>query len=270
MRQGIIALAFAVVATACGGGSADLDPPGDRVPERSGDALRAALDDAGIAIIEDPASAPPPTRMQLWSYQVENMEREYERGGGYLGAELDELMGSPGGMPFSYLLAGWVTSGVSDASDDALALMGDAEWGNAPGILFPTGVVTLFVADALDASGANEARGAPLVQLASYGGDSVCETVAGWVKSALDFIFDGLKVESPGDGFLGWLGTVWNTALDLARVAVENLIETLTAPVVDLITSALAVVGTLTMITSLLTPWGLEVVPSQRTTRVAI
>jgi hypothetical protein len=234
--------------------------------------LDALFEDAGVTIVDDLASAPPMTGLQVWSWQIENMEREIDRGGGYFGAELDDLAGAPAGVPFSYLLAGWITSGVSETSDDVLALMGDRDWENAPGVVFPKAALMLFVADAMAAAATDGPQAAATGQLAALAqeGDSVCETVAGWVEDALDFIFNGLKIDTESDGVVGFFITVWNTTVDLARSAVEGLIDTITAPVVNLLTDALAVIGTLSMISSLLTPWGAELTPSRATTRVAI
>ena len=79
-----------------------------------------------------------------------------------------------------------------------------------------------------------------------------------------------MKVDADTDSFLGWLGTVWNAAVDLARAAISGLVEVLTAPIVALITDALAVIGTLSMIASLLRPWKLEVAAGNAQTRFAV
>ena len=267
-QAGLIVMAFLLLAAACNSDSAGPDAAATSTID-----LREVLIDAGVTIVDDLTGAEV-DGLQLWSWQLDNMERELSRGGGFLGGEIDDIAGSPGGMPFSYLLAGWIGSGVSETSAAAAQLMSERDWEQAPTIAFPSAVLMMFVADAVKAAGGDVSpQASASAQLAAFAQDnesSVCETVASWVKRVLDFMFEGLKVDTDGEGFLGWLGTVWNSALDYARGAVESLIELVTAPVVARITEALAVVGVLTMISSLLTPWGLEVRPSQATTRVAV
>ena len=254
---------FVLLASACGGD--------DPAPIGSGSSagLRDALDAAGIRIIDDPVDST--GGLELWSYQVDNMEREIDDGSGYLGQQLDDLVGAPGGMPFSYLVAGWLDSTPTPAAEEALELIGEQPWEQAPAIVFPTAVLMLFVADGVQATGAVDGTAMATGQLASFAQSGVCSTLAGWVNSALDFIFDSLKVEIEGDGgFFDWLGIIWNAAVDLVQGIVEGLIEVLTAPIVDLIATGLGIIGTLSMVASLLQPWNLDLEPSNPVTRFAL
>jgi hypothetical protein len=201
---------------------------------------------------------------------VENLVREIDDGGGYLGTQLDDLVGSPGGLPFSYLLAGWLSSAPTPAAEAAAGLMGHQPWEQAPSLVYPTAVLTLFVADAVQAGGGGAGTETGSLRLVSLAQTGLCSTLADYVSGALDFIFESLKVNADTDSFLGWLGTIWNAALDLARWAVEGLIELLTAPIITAITDALAIVGALNMVASLLKPWSLEVTPSNTETRFAV
>lgn len=271
-RASFVALAFAVVAAACNSSPTEVDPTkppgatsGPTTATTGDDAeVRVALEDAGVTIIDDPATAPPMTSLQLWDWQVENMQLELEAGGGYLGTQLDDLTGAIGGMPFSYLLAGWMDSAVTPTAAAAGEMMGGQPLDEASSLGYPTAVLVLFVADALQAAVDDQPVALPTGMFASVAQSGVCSTLAGWVNRALDFVFNALKVDVDGSGFFSWLGVVWNAAVDLARDAVVGVIETLTAPVVSLIQDALAVVGTLSMAGSLLSRWFIDVEPSNR------
>lgn len=290
-RLSIVAVALAVVATACSAGgkadgltgfesrgpdqSATFADPGevfmvaDAPLVGSSGGLRAALGTAGIRVIADPAESSG-RGLELWSYQVDNMERGIDDGSGYLGVQLDELVGSPGGMPFSYLLAGWLVSAPTPTAEQARSLIGDQPWEQAPSIVFPTAVIVLFVADAVNAADSVDATAMVNAQLVALAQAGVCSTLAGWVNGVLDFIFESLKVDTDDGGFLGWLGVIWNAALDLVQGVIEGLIGLLTAPVVAAITSALAIVGTLSMVASILQPWNLDLEPSNPTSSFAV
>ena len=266
----VVTVAFIVVVSTCGGsGETSDDGPINVGNPGSSEGLFAAFEAIGIDIIDGP-EAGSGDRLELWSYQVENLEREVDAGGGYFGRQLDAIAGAPGGMPFSFLIAGWLSSAPTPAAEAAVDLMGEQDWSRAPALVFPTAVLVLFVSDAIDAGADGESSAMVMGQLASLAQGGICSTLAGWVNSALDFIFDALKINTDDEGFLGWLATVWNAAVDLARAVVVGLIELLTAPIVNAIADALAVVGTLNMVASLLQPWSLEVTPSSAQTRFSV
>lgn len=287
-RTAIAAITFIVAASACSGSGrgergkgSDL-PPGLEAAaddstrttatppaQGSSEGLRSALETAGVRVIADPGESTG-GGLELWSYQVDNMEREIDDGAGFLGAQLDDLVGAPGGMPFSYLVAGWLDSAPTPAAEEAVGLTGDQPWAQASTLTFPTAVLVLFVADAVKSADSFEAGRLPSAQLASLAQGGICSTLAGWVNRALDFIFESLKVNTDDGGFLGWLGTIWNAALDLARGLIEGLIELLTAPIVEAIASALSVIGTLSMVASIMQPWSLKLEPSNGVTRFAV
>jgi hypothetical protein len=235
----------------------------------SSDGLDQALATAGIRVVDDPSQSR--GGLELWSYQVENMAREIDDGAGYLGQQLDDLVGDlPGGLPFSYLLAGWLSSAPTPVAQQARALIGDQPWEQAPSIVFPNAVLALFAADAVQAADSVDPSAMPTAQLASVAQGGICSGLANWVNEVLDFIFESLKVEIDDDGFFGWLGSIWNAAVDLARGVIEGLIELVTAPIVAAISSALSVAWTLSMIASLLQPWNLELRPTNTLTRFAV
>ena len=265
-----VLVAVAVLASACSGSDEPSAAPVSQSVGGSSEGLPDALGSAGFEVVDEPGAPGSGEGLELWSFQVENLVREVDEGGGYLGVQLDELVGSPGGLPFSYLLAGWVSSAPTPTAEAAAELMGDQHWEQAPSLVYPTAVLVLFVADAVEAGGVPAAPESGVGRLVSLAQEGVCSTLANWVSQALDFIFESLKVNADTDSFLGWLGTIWNAAVDLARWAVEGLIELLTAPVVAAITDALAIVGTLSMIGSFLKPWSIDVTPSNPQTRFAV
>ncbi len=85
-----------------------------------------------------------------------------------------------------------------------------------------------------------------------------CSAVANFVGSVLTEIFEAFKIDPAtvaayvsgtfGDGAIGgalgavggWLAGFWNSVVDLARAAVEDVLATLTKPVVEAIKLATA------------------------------
>ena len=249
------------------------DEPDPGSTEASTEAVdfRDALVAAGVTVVEEPLSAGSPTGLQLSTFQVENMERQIEEGGGYTGWELDELAGSPGGVPFSYVVAGWLVATPTPTAAAAAAITGDQDWEQAPRVIFPTGVLTLFVADALQASGAGEVRQAvPRAAPIAFQEQSVCERFSSWVSGVIDAVFDGLTIDTSGGGFTAWLGSFWNSAVDLVRGVVATAVETVIDVLVGPLRTALAITGTLKMVASLLQPWSLDLVASNASTRLAV
>jgi hypothetical protein len=259
---------------ACGGGDGGRAGEGDVDVGRPPADLAEILSSAGVSVVDAPGALPVGTTadempLQLLTWQVGNLEREHTSGGGYLGSELDGLVGDVGGLPISLLLAAWIVDAPTEAARMAGSLVGDQTWADARVVVFPSAVLALFVADLAALSeelgwpaGSAEPQGfrrlGP-VPAATPGG--VCSTLAGWVNDVIGSLFDVLTVDLDDDVF-GWLGDVWNTAVGLAEAVVTGVITALTAPVVATLTKAVAVIGTLTMLASLLQPWSLVVVPS--------
>ena len=242
-------------------------------------AVDAALAVAWIEVVDiergGTATSTGRSVINLWTWQVDSMAHEVASGTGYLGSQLDSIVGSPGGVPFSYLVAAWLVNGATPIARSAADLMGDQAWENAPFLTYPSVVLTLFVADAehaLTADTGGEAAGigasglrASLAQ--SSGG--VCSTVVNFVNDVLTALFDLFKVDA-GDGFLGFLGDIWNTAVDLVQGVITGLVDAITKPVVDAIQAAFFIVGTIAMLASVLSPWQLDVTSSAPNTRFAV
>jgi hypothetical protein len=246
--------------------------------ERAPVALDGLFVDAGISVVESPAV--PAGRdpravapLELWSWQVDNLEREHVAGGGYLGAELDELVDlgpAAAGLPFSYLVAAWLADPPTPTAERALGLIGQQSWSQASTVVFPTAVLALFVTDvaALSVelgwpstdgpvgfrSGLERAHASPLT--------GICSTLSGWVNAVLDTLFDALTIELDDGSAFGWLADIWNIAVELAGAVITGLVDVLTAPIVGAIADGVAIVGTLAMLASMLQPWTLTMVPS--------
>ncbi len=162
-RVVLLVVVLALVATSCGGDDGQPATTGAAV-DRSPGALEVALTTAGIGIVDEPEGGGSPAGLKLSEFQVANMARELDRGQGYLGAELDRLGGSPGGVPFSFLIAGWLSASPTRTAQAAASLMGEQQWEQASAIVYPTAVLMLFASDAVASasseSGEDEAASA--------------------------------------------------------------------------------------------------------------
>ena len=291
----LLVVLLALLATACSSDDDGGTVTSGSATERPPAALDDALDVAGIAVIAaDDASSP--DRVQLTEFQVATMARELERGAGYLGVELDRLGGSPGGLPFSFLIAGWLSSPPTRTARAAASLMGEQQWEQAPAIVYPSAVLLLFAADAMasvTSEGGDEealsgvsvlvvepARTAPSISGSSAVRPAiaqvdepvtgVCSTLAGWFNDVLDFMFKTLKVATDDGGFLGFLGSIWNAAVDLLQAFVGGVVDALIAPIVAVVAEVIGVIGTLSMVSSLLVPWSLDVLEDEPRSRFAV
>jgi hypothetical protein len=267
----IVTAALAIGACAGSGGGQEGDVEVGRPPADLTEIFIAT----GVAVVDGPGGRPvspsaDEVPFQLWTWQVDNLEREHASGSGYLGSELDGLVGDVGGLPISLLLAAWVLDAPTEAARMAGSLVGEQTWADARAVVFPSAVLALFVADLaalsdelgwpagpVEPQGFRRLGGAPMATP-----DGVCSTLAGWVNDVIGTLFDALTVDVDDGDIFGWLGDVWNTAVDLAEAIVTGVVTALTAPLVATITEAVAVIGTLTMLASLLQPWSLAVVPS--------
>jgi hypothetical protein len=278
-----VLLAVALVASGCSGsGDDDAEPRGTRdraeqagVTDGSGlseDDLITALADAGIGSYEAPGTTEPIARvtdagpMKLLRDQVAVMALQTREGTGTVGARLDGLVGQApdGGAPFSLVIAAYVQAGDTEGADLARRIMGEQPWAQAESLVFPDVVLALFADDAARAAlaerptGLRSPVGAPVVEAApQLVGEvtGICSALHSWIDSIIKTVVDALKVDTSGGGITGFLGDIWNAVVDLAVEAAGKLVKTLTAPVVDFIKKALAVVGTLSLVASILKPW---------------
>ena len=232
--------------------------------ESRGDVGRA-LEVAGAEIRDwprEPLSTA--SGLEFTSFQVSSMDRQFAAGHGIVGSSLDDLVGAPGGLPISFLIAAWLATEPSPVASQAAALMGDQPWEQAPSLVFPTTVLALFAIDATNASNGATAQGfaarpvsdSPLIPGMRGAPEGVCSELSGWFGGVLDYLFESLKADT--DGLFGFLAEIWNAAIDLARATVGGVIEVLTAPLVAIVAEVIGVIGTLSMVASLLVPWSAE------------
>lgn len=289
--------------------TADGDVPGDpdatvrRLTAASftDDTVTAAIEGlarSGVGTYAGPADLEPllapvgeASPMVLLEDQVRAMALEAWAGGGLLGADLDALMEVDEDLvPPSFLLAGYVAAVETDGARLARSLMGDQDWAEAPSIVFPQLVLTLFVADiarerSAQADGQTAVAGtraavgrrdrAPAVGRAGAAGTtastglaqvvagprtaqaSICGDVAGFVDRALVRVFEALRLDVPSDPVGSVLVTIWNFAVSVTGAAVRAIVGEFQERVVGLIAQAAATAAFVTTIVSVLRPWTL-------------
>jgi hypothetical protein len=216
------------------------------------DGVVAVLHTAGVGVYADgSAGGAEPLRFLHW--QVVNLATEAANGGGIRGATLDSLTGRVDGVPpVSYLIAAWVSSYPSPAAAYARALLGTQDWHHAPEIAYPKLVVTLFTADAL-AAGPHGYVARPAVFAARA--DGPCTAVANFIQQAIADVAAALKVDTSGGGILGFLGGIWNVAVDLAAGVVRGLLKAVQGLLLQPLVEAFALLATIDQVTSYLVQW---------------
>jgi hypothetical protein len=184
----------------------------------------ATLAAAGVATLANETAATPEvavkgaTVLSLTHWQVSNLAAEAAGHGGLTGAALDSVFPMPARSPdFADILGGWALTRGDPDEIAADGLLGNQGWKHPEGVVFPTEVLTLFVADALQhttgAKGQTEptgstsaaASGAAMVQVPATRGSAVtaqnvslatapCSTVSNFVDGVLDRVFGLLKI----------------------------------------------------------------------------
>jgi hypothetical protein len=258
--------------------------------------LQRVLAADGIATVTDATTTRPivpvtgPVRMRFTAAQVAAMSVQARDGGGIAGSALDAASPTGSGDPsLSDLLAAWASHPTTPASREVLAIMGGADWRRADQVLFPTIALPLFTADVIAAlppstasSGGTGAAptttqsaahrvgpGAPEVQpaiLTAGTFSSPCSVASDFVQGVLDRVVSALQLTAPtgsgvGAAVGGFLVTVWNGALTLARGAAAAVISVLTAPVLNAIRTVAASAAVVAMIAGNLNPWSVKVTP---------
>ena len=162
----IKAFVIAAIMVGCAGA-----PPAPTTPPAAfdpSDVTRAidVLASAGVAVRIDPSDAPlvAPTgqsRVNLLRFQVRNLALEAHGGGGSRGSEMDEFAIANGGLPISFLIAGWARTAGTPAATAASVMLGGSETVDPSALRIPGMVTALFLADMLQGPAADAAR--PLV-----------------------------------------------------------------------------------------------------------
>ncbi len=211
--------------------------------------------------------------IRITPWQLQNMATEAANGGGVSGAELDAASPPPDGVPpIGYLISAWALTFDSDGARFAHALLGDQDFHHPETILFPGVVTTLFLADATADYDATQVPidGAlgPAISTAAYRqplAAGPCSTVANFIQRAIATVANALKVNTSKGGVLGFLGRIWNAAVDLAAGLLKGLIEVVTRPVVQVLVNIFGAVETIRQLSSYLAPWRATVTPKPET-----
>jgi hypothetical protein len=240
-----------------------------------GDAAQGVVNDvlarAGVGLHEDNAEVTTGQPVRVTRWQARNLAVDAANGGGVPGDALNALAPVPqGAPPVPYLVAAWVTSYDSPSARFARELMGEQDWKHADTVLFPNLVITLFLADALKDVKAPAEPKAQSMALAGMAAAGVCSFAAGFIQHAIVDVAQALKVNTGGGGFFGFLGKIWNVAVDLAAGAVQGLLKTFAKPVVDLIADGFGVVATILQLSSLLTNWRADLKPEPSHNRFGV
>lgn len=274
-------LVLALAAAACSSdGSGSSESVAASGAGRSGTVIDA-LEAAGIPVLAQPSGGDGSRQVRLWEWQVDTMTRQYEAGNGWVGAELDDAVGSIAGAPISYFVAAWVSTFDTANAAAARDLMGEQDWRNAPSIVFPSIVLTLFVDDAVSASvpsddenaggvvdGTTVALAAARTAIVQESG-GLCSAVMDFVHDGLQMVFDALQIDSDVP-ILSFFTDLLDAVIDLVGDLLTELVEVLTAPVAAAISAALGVIHLVTMIADIIQPWSVDVEPSEFVTAFSI
>jgi hypothetical protein len=267
---------------------------------------------AGVATVASETATTPEvavkgtTVLTLTHWQVSNLAAEAAGHGGLTGADLDSVFPMPPRSPdLADILGGWALTKGDPDEIAAAGLLGDQGWTHPDGVVFPTEVLTLFVADALQhttgpigstsASPTGDATWqAPAAAGSGAAAEDVslakapCSMVANFVDGVLDRVFGLLKITAAevaqyisgalGGGVLGSIvggllswGLSWfNRAVDLAEQAVKDLLRSLTQSLLNALAVVIGGIAVIDMIRSYLKEWTAQVTPSPTTNSFSV
>ncbi len=236
------------------------------------------LESAGIAIAEEwDESAHEVVRVTPW--QAQNMAAEAANEGGVSGAELAAISPAPeGAPPIGYLISAWALDYDSDGARFAHALLGEQDFHHPEAILFPSLVMTLFLADATadyDAAEYQASAALGVVTVMSLAvpearAAGVCSAVGTFIQRAIATVVNALKVDTSGGGFFGFLGRIWNKAVDLATGFVIGLIQAVTRPIVQIMVTIFGAIETIRQLSTFLVAWRSTLEPKPETNKFGI
>jgi hypothetical protein len=243
------------------------------------DAATELLARSGIGTYASPADAEPIVPVQepaspmvLLRGQVRAMALEAWAGSGLAGEDLDPLVpGEPGLVPASYILAGYVAAVDTEGAQAARALMGEQEWAQAPSLVYPQLVLTLFASDLardrmteVQAHGPRVARAAALaltrdVRTAQAG---ICTAASNFISGALAAVFNALRLGESGGGSI--FRTIWNFVVTIAETVVTGIVRAFSEEVLHRIGQVAGLVGAVASVVSFVRPWTVDMssVPS--------
>ena len=250
-----------VLVAGCGAvGSSDAPKPATQTSTTVPGTI-ATLAAAGVATVANESATTPEiavkgtTVLTLTHWQASNLAVEAAGHGGLTGAGLDSVFPTPARSPdLADVLGGWALTKGDPDEVAADGLLGNQDWTHPEAVVFPTEVLTLFAADALQHTTGPTGSAAPsgnamwLAPATAKSGvvaqdasltTAPCSTVANFVDGVLDRVFGIRKVTAAevgqyisgalGGGVLGSIvgglvswGLSWfNRAVDLAEQAVK-------------------------------------------------
>ena len=255
---------------------------GGALTSASTGAAEQVLASDGIATVADESSSAPLVRVTgavrstFTKAQVRAMTLEAANRGGVSGATLDAAVAVPAGDPqFAFVLASWIRNAKTPGATAVRRLMGTQTWTDAPTLVFPTIALPLFTADVLGrlptaptASptvhiDVNRSAVASVVEASfvhTSGLGTVCSTASNFVQGVLNSVFMALQFDtSASSGVGGFFKTVWNGAISLAQGAIQGIVTTITAPVLNVIKTIAGAASVIAQIASYLNPWSVKV-----------
>jgi hypothetical protein len=303
---GIVSLMLCASACSHGSGSANRPVVSPAVGNPAGSStvnMVTVLADAGVATVANATATTPEapvtgTRVfTLTAWQVANLSVELTAKNGISASDLNAMLPSPPHYPrFADIIGGWVIAKNDPDAVEAGRLLGPQDWSQPAGVVVPTAVTTLFMADLLQhitpmaspsPTGSTSGAlydGPSMVTVRSAAVldgivEAPCTTVANFVNNVLDQVFNLLKLD-PGavaqfvngaagggtvgaiaGGVAGFLAGFWNHVVDLAEQSVQSLIQAVEQPVLNAMSIAIGAVAVFTMIRSYLKPWTTTVSP---------
>ncbi|NJC72225.1 hypothetical protein HC031_21250 [Planosporangium thailandense] len=140
----------------CTGGGAPAGKPGPtRAASIGVNGAIDALAAAGVGVYDGPTATAPirtpkaASPLRLLRSQVENLAKDADGGGGIGADAIDDMLPMPPeSVPFSFVLAGYVAAAKTPGAERSRTLMAGQDLEQPRSLLFPTIVLTLFVAEA--------------------------------------------------------------------------------------------------------------------------
>lgn len=231
------------------------------------EAVDEVLEDAG-ALVQDEWDPGASEVVRVTAWQRVNLAAEAANGGGPTGAELEGIVPVPeGSPPVAYLVAAWALEFGSPGAEFSRALLGEQDYTRSDRVIFPMLVITLFLADAasdIDASTLEvaTARSAGTIEPVVASAPAafavvagVCNAVSNFVQNAIATVANAVKVSAENGGILGFLGKIWNAAVDLVAGVVAGLIDFVTRPIVGAIVTVFSAIETIRQVSTLILEW---------------
>lgn len=231
-------------------------------------AMVEVLARAGVYTIAETSGKPvqslpgDPSVLVYSDYQVQNLTREAHARMGTRGADLDALAPVTDIPPLSYILASYVLDAQTFGGAFSRELLKNSPLDNPPHVIFPTVVLTLFLADVL-AAPSDQASNVHLVSftqtdasalqpvrmVAKVAPAGICGAMTGALENVLERILSSVL-----GSFIGSIlaGAAVRYGMEYLSDALSNL------PIIKQIRQALAVVAMVAQFGSLLRNWSVQ------------